>query len=477
LAYCFAEVRNHGKGGLDMQTDRKQYSKKEEVLRQAAEIAVKYVARIGERRVAPAASDLHNLAKFRERFPASPSDPMQVLGMLDEIGSPATVATTGGRYFGFVIGGTLPGSLAANWLAGAWDQNAGLRVMSPVAAELEEVALGWVCEVLGLPENCEGGLVTCATMANFTALVAARHALLARAGWNAEDDGMFGAPPIDVVVGDEVHASLLKALSLVGFGKQRLTRVEVDGQGRMRADKLPRLSERTILCIQAGNVNTGAFDPAAEICARAHEQGAWVHVDGAFGLWAAVSPKYRHLTEGFEQADSWATDAHKWPNLNYDSGVVLVKDGMSLRASMSMTAAYLEAGALREPMYHTPEASRRARGVELWAALKSMGREDLCSLVERTCAYAQRFAEGFRGAGFEVLNDVVINQVLVSFGSAEVTQKVIRAVQEDGTCWCGGTVWQGKSAMRVSVSSWATTEADVELSLKTILRIARACLS
>jgi glutamate/tyrosine decarboxylase-like PLP-dependent enzyme len=402
---------------------------------------------------------------------------MQVLGMLDEIGSPATVATTGGRYFGFVIGGTLPGSLAANWLAGAWDQNAGLRVMSPVAAELEEVALGWVCEVLGLPENCEGGLVTCATMANFTALVAARHALLARAGWNAEDDGMFGAPPIDVVVGDEVHASLLKALSLVGFGKQRLTRVEVDGQGRMRADKLPRLSERTILCIQAGNVNTGAFDPAAEICARAHEQGAWVHVDGAFGLWAAVSPKYRHLTEGFEQADSWATDAHKWPNLNYDSGVVLVKDGMSLRASMSMTAAYLEAGALREPMYHTPEASRRARGVELWAALKSMGREDLCSLVERTCAYAQRFAEGFRGAGFEVLNDVVINQVLVSFGSAEVTQKVIRAVQEDGTCWCGGTVWQGKSAMRVSVSSWATTEADVELSLKTILRIARACLS
>jgi glutamate/tyrosine decarboxylase-like PLP-dependent enzyme len=402
---------------------------------------------------------------------------MQVLGMLDEIGSPATVATTGGRYFGFVIGGTLPGSLAANWLAGAWDQNAGLRVMSPVAAELEEVALGWVCEVLGLPENCEGGLVTCATMANFTALVAARHALLARAGWNAEDDGMFGAPPIDVVVGDEVHASLLKALSLVGFGKQRLTRVEVDGQGRMRADKLPRLSERTILCIQAGNVNTGAFDPAAEICARAHEQGAWVHVDGAFGLWAAVSPKYRHLTEGFEQADSWATDAHKWPNLNYDSGVVLVRDGMSLRASMSMTAAYLEAGALREPMYHTPEASRRARGVELWAALKSMGREDLCSLVERTCAYAQRFAEGFRGAGFEVLNDVVINQVLVSFGSAEVTQKVIRAVQEDGTCWCGGTVWQEKTAMRVSVSSWATTEADVELSLAAILRIAHACQS
>jgi glutamate/tyrosine decarboxylase-like PLP-dependent enzyme len=458
---------------MTKQTSTNELSKRDELLRQAAEIARKYVQEIAERRVAPTKRDLDHLTRFREPFPNAPSDPMQILEKLDEIGSPATVATTGGRYFGFVIGGTLPASLAANWLAGAWDQNAGLRVMSPVAAELEEVVVRWVCEALGLPEKCEGGLVTCATTANFTALVATRQALLARAGWNVADDGMFGAPPIDVVVGDEVHASLLKALSLAGFGKKRLVRVEVDAQGRMRADKLPRLSERTILCIQAGNVNSGAFDPAAEICARAHEQGAWVHVDGAFGLWAAVSPKYRHLTDGFEQADSWATDAHKWPNVNYDSGIVLVKDGSALRAAMTMTAAYLEAGALREPMYHTPEASRRARGVELWAALKSMGREGLCCLVERTCAHARAFADGFRSAGFDVLNDVVINQVLVSFGSAETTEKVIRAVLEDGTCWCGGTVWQGKSAMRVSVSSWATTEADVELSLNAILRIAR----
>jgi glutamate/tyrosine decarboxylase-like PLP-dependent enzyme len=460
-----------------MQTVRKEWSNVEDVLRQTAERALRYVTGIGERRVAPAEKHLHHLAELREPLPASPSDPMQVLKQLDEIGSPATVATTGGRYFGFVIGGALPASIAANWLAGAWDQNAALRVMSPVAAELEEVALHWVCEALGLPEKCEGGLVTCATTANFTALAAARQALLARAGWNVVDDGMFGAPPIDVVIGDEVHASLLKALSLAGFGNKRLTRAAVDGQGRMRADKLPRLSERTILCIQAGNVNTGAFDPAAEICARAHEQGAWVHVDGAFGLWAAVSPKYHHLTEGFDQADSWATDAHKWPNVNYDSGIVLVKDGMALRAAMAMTAAYLQGGARREPMHHTPEASRRARGVELWAALKSMGREGLCSLIERTCSYAQRFAEGFRKAGFQVLNEVVINQVLVSFGSAEATQEVIRAVQEDGTCWCGGTVWQGKCAMRISVSSWATTEADVEGSLEAILRIARECLA
>ena len=460
---------------MTIQSVLNELSNRDELLRQAAEIARSYARGSCERRVAPAPNDLDNLAKFREPFPSAPTDPMQVLAKLDETGSPATMATTGGRYFGFVNGGTLPASLAANWLAGAWDQNAGLRVMSPVAAELEEVVLRWVCEALGLPANCEGGLVTCATMANFTALVAARQALLARAGWNVSDDGMFGAPPIDVVVGNEVHASILKALTLAGFGKKRLIRVEVDDQGRMRADKLPALNESTILCIQAGNVNTGAFDPAAELCARAHEQGAWVHVDGAFGLWAAASPKYRHHTKGFDQADSWATDAHKWPNVNYDSGIVLLKDGMALRAAMTMTAAYLEAGALREPMYHTPEASRRARGVELWAALKSLGRKGLSSLIERTCSHAQRFAEGFRQAGFDVLNDVVINQVLVSFGSSEVTQKVILAVQENGTCWCGGTVWHGKSAMRVSVSSWATTEADVDLSLKTISRLAQEC--
>src|SRR5277367_6903453 len=449
-------------------------AKRDMLLREAAETARKYSRGIGERRVAPSEKDLDRLQEFHEPFPGASSDPIDILRKLDQIGSPNTTASAGGRYFGFVNGGTLPASLAANWLAGAWDQNAALRAMSPVAAELEEVALAWVGEALGLPATCEGGLVTCATTANFTALVAARHALLARAGWNVEDEGMFGAPPIQVVVGDEAHASILKALGLAGFGKKRLARVEVDDQGRMRADKLPPLNDRTILCIQAGNVNTGAFDPAAEICALAHEQGAWVHVDGAFGLWASVSPKYRRLTEGFEQADSWATDAHKWPNVNYDSGIVVVRDGAALRSALTVTAAYLQAGGRREPMHHTPDSSRRARGVELWAALKSLGREGLCALIERTCAYAQRFADGFRTAGFEVLSDVVINQVLVSFGSAEVTPEVIRVVQEDGTCWCGGTVWQEKPAMRVSVSSWATTESDVELSLKAILRIARA---
>jgi glutamate/tyrosine decarboxylase-like PLP-dependent enzyme len=444
-----------------------------DVLSFAAERAQSYVRDIRERRVAPTEKDVAALSKFREAFPAESSDHCDVVAMLDEIGSPATVASTGGRYFGFVVGGSLPAAMAANWLACAWDQNAGLRVMSPVAAELEEVALQWVCEAFGLPAGCGGGLVTCATMANFAALAAARSELLARTGWNVADDGMFGAPPIEVVVGEEVHASVLKALNLAGFGKKRVTIVEADGQGRMRADKLPRLSERAIVCIQAGNVNTGAFDPAREICAQAQEQGAWVHVDGAFGLWATVSPKYKHLTEGFDMADSWATDAHKWPNVSYDSGIVIVRNPLALQSAMSLTAAYLEPGAQREPMHHTPEASRRARGVELWAGLKSLGRSGLQALIERTCAHAKRFAEGLREAGFDVLNDVILNQVLVSFRSAQNTREVIRRLQEDGTCWCGSTEWQGATAMRISVSSWVTTEEDVERSLQSIIRIAR----
>ena len=446
-----------------------------DVLNLAAERARKYVRELAERRVGPSDSAVTALAELHEPFPPSPSDPSEVIARLDQIGSAATVATTGGRYFGFVNGGMVPAALAANWLAAAWNQNATLRVMSPIAAELEEVVLRWVCEALGLPPECAGGLVTGATMANFTALATARCALLARAGWDVTADGMFGAPPIEVVVGAEVHASILKALSLAGFGRKRVTIVEADGQGRMLADRLPRLSERTIVCIQAGNVNTGAFDPAAEICQAATEQGAWVHVDGAFGLWARMSRQYEHLTQGFEKADSWATDAHKWPNVGYDSGLAIVRDGTALRASMGIAAAYLEPGSRREPMHHSPEASRRARGVELWAALKSLGKSGLCALIERTCAHAQRFAHGLRQAGFEVLNDVVINQVLVSFGRPEITQEVIRRVQQDGTCWCGGTVWQGKTAMRISVSSWATTETDVEQSLQAIIRLANEC--
>jgi glutamate/tyrosine decarboxylase-like PLP-dependent enzyme len=328
-------------------------------------------------------------------------------------------------------------------------------------------------DVLGLPRTCATGFVTCATMANFSALAAARHALLTRKGWDVEKHGLFGAPPITVVVGEEVHVSVLKALGLLGLGRDRVVRVPVDGQGRMRADALPPLDDHTIVCIQAGNVNTGAFDRADAIVPQARQAGTWVHVDGAFGLWAAAAPGRQQLLAGYADADSWATDAHKWLNVPYDSGVVFVREPQHLRSAMSMSAAYLVSGARRDPYDYTPEFSRRARGVEVWAALRSLGRGGLADLVERSCCHASRFADGLRAAGFAILNDVVINQVLVSFGDPETTRQVIAAVQADGTCWVGGTVWQGHTAMRISVSSWATTDDDVEQSLAAMLRVAQ----
>jgi glutamate/tyrosine decarboxylase-like PLP-dependent enzyme len=444
-----------------------------ELLRDTAARAARYAAEIGSRRVAPRAEEIARLDALGGALPQKPSDPAEVLALLDDVGSPATVASTGGRYFGFVTGGTVPAALAANWLAGAWDQNGAFSVMSPVAAKIEEIVLGWILDLLGLPPTCGAGFVTGTTTANFSALAAARTALLQRAGWNVEEDGLFGAPPIKVVVGAEVHVSLLKALSMLGLGRSRVVSVPADGQGRMRAESLPELDERTLVCIQAGNVNAGAFDPAGEICRRAHEAGAWVHVDGAFGLWAAVSPRYAHLLDGAGDADSWAVDCHKWLNVPYDSGIAVVRQAEHLRSAMILSAAYLEASGMREPCHYTPEASRRARGIELWAAIRSLGREGLAELVERNCRQAKMFAERLREAGFEILNEVVLNQVLASFGSAEETRRVIAEAQNEGTCWCGGTEWHGRAAMRISVSSWATTEDDVERSLAAIIRIAK----
>ncbi len=443
-----------------------------DLLEEATRRARRYLAGLEERRVSPAPDALEKLASFNEVLPEEPCDPIEVLTLLDEAGSPATMASAGGRFFGFVVGGSLPAALAANWLAGAWDQNAGIVVLSPIAAKLEEVALRWLLDVLQLPSGCGAGFVTCATQANFSGLAAARHALLARQGWNVEEQGLFGAPPLTVVVGDEVHVSVLKALSMLGLGRERVVRVPVDGQGRMRGDALPPLDENTIVCIQAGNVNTGAFDPAAEIIPQAKAAGAWVHVDGAFGLWAAAAPDRAHLVSGIAAADSWATDAHKWLNVPYDSGIVFVRDAQHLHAAMSVNAAYLVHGDTREPTHYTPDFSRRARGIEVWAALRSLGRRGLADMIERTCCHAARFAAGLSDAGYEVLNKVVLNQVLVSFGDDETTRCVIAAIQEDGTCWCGGTVWQGKTAMRISVSSWATTDEDVERSLDAMIGIA-----
>ena len=443
-----------------------------ELLADAAARGAAYIEEASDRRVAPSPSAVAALSELRSPFPESPSAAQDVLRLLDRLGSPATVGTVGGRYFGFVTGGALPASVAASVMVAAWDQNASLHVMSPAAAAFEDAALEWVRDVLGLPEASGGALVTGATMANLTGLAAARHALLERAGWDVEGDGLFGAPPLTVIVGDEVHVSLLKALQLLGLGRQRVHRVPADRQGRLRADALPALDGRSIVCIQAGNVNSGAFDPAAEVCRRAREAGAWVHVDGAFGLWAAASPAYRHLVAGFHDADSWATDAHKWPNVGYDCGLAYVRDPAILRAAMAMSAAYFAPAEHREPSQYTPEMSRRARGVELWAALRSLGRSGLAAVIDETCRQAQRLAAGLRERGFEILNDVVINQVLVSFGSADLTRAVIKRIQEDGTCWCGGTEWQGRVAMRISVSSWATTSGDIDASLAAIARAA-----
>jgi glutamate/tyrosine decarboxylase-like PLP-dependent enzyme len=445
----------------------------EHLLKTTAERAWRYRQGLNERKVAPTPEALQALSRLDEPLPEGPTDDEAVIALLDAIGSPATMASAGGRFFGFVVGSALPATVAANWLAAAWDQNAGIVVLSPIAAKLEEVAMRWMLDVLGLPPECGAGYVTCATQANFSGLAAARHALLARRGWDVETQGLFGAPPINVVVGQEVHVSVLKALTLLGLGRERVIRVPVDGQGRMRAEALPPLDDNTLLCLQAGNVNTGAFDPAADIIPQARAAGAWVHVDGAFGLWAAATPARTHLTQGFADADSWATDAHKWLNVPYDSGVVFVREPRHLHAAMAVNAPYLVIGEAREPEHYTPDFSRRARGVEVWAALRSLGRQGLADLIERTCRHATRFAEGLREAGYDVLNHVVINQVLVSFGDAETTRRVIAAIQSEGTCWAGATVWQGHTAMRISVSSWATTDEDVERSLKAMITVAR----
>ncbi|MEK6280170.1 MAG: aminotransferase class V-fold PLP-dependent enzyme [Acidobacteriota bacterium] len=443
------------------------------LLTETAERAIRYLESLPERRVAPSKAAVEALAAFRVPFPAEPIIPGSLLKQLDELGSPATMAMPGPRFFGFVIGGALPATVAANWLATAWDQNSGLYTTTPVTAELEQVALGWLLDVLQLPAESGGAFVTGATVANFTALAAARHAVLARVGWNVEADGLFGAPPITVVTSAETHPTVYKSLGMLGLGRNRIVKVPVDDQGRLRVESLPEITGPTIICVQAGNVNTGSFDPIEAVCERAHRASAWVHVDGAFGLWARAAPEHAYLAEGLEAADSWATDAHKWLNVPYDSGIAFVRDADSLRASMAITAEYLPTETeYRNPSDFTPELSRRGRGIEVWAALGSLGRSGLAEMIERNCRQARRFGEGFAAAGYEVLNDVVLNQVLVSFGEPEKTNRIISDIQTDGTCWCGGTVWQGRTAMRISVSCWATTDADVERSLESMLRIA-----
>jgi glutamate/tyrosine decarboxylase-like PLP-dependent enzyme len=435
-------------------------------LRRAAELAEEHLAGLAGRRVGARVTYEDAVAALDEPLPAEGEDAVAVVERLAAVVGPATVASPGPRYFGFVTGGALPAALAADWLVSAWDQNSFSRVSSPAAAAVEAVVERWALEALDLPRDAAVGFTTGATTANFTALAAARHAVLARVGWDVEADGLTGAPPIRVLVGEHVHASLLSAVRYVGLGADRAVHVAADDQGAMRADALRAAlgDGRTIVCAQAGEVGSGAIDPLEEIATAAHERGAWLHIDGAFGLWAAASPRLRHLTRGAELADSWAVDAHKWLNVPYDGALAIVADREAVRAAMSMRATYLPDEAGREPIDYVPEASRRARAVPVYAALRQLGRQGLADLVDRCCALARRLAAAMeRLDGAEVLNDVVLNQVLVRFGDDdETTRAVIDAVQRGGEAWLGGTVWHGRAAARVSVSNWSTTEEDID---------------
>ncbi len=437
---------------------------------QAAAYAYAYIDEVNERPVAPTPQALRDLALFDEGLPQSPQPADAILEQLHAYGSPATSAQLGGRYFGFVNGSALPAALAARWLADVWDQNAAMHLSSPIAAKLEQICEAWLVDLLNLPPTTAAGLVSGTSTATMCGLAAGRNWLLQKQGWDANSDGLFGAPPLRVVISEAAHASVFKGLALLGLGRKRVELAPADSQGRIDARRLPPLDGRTLLLLQAGNVNTGAFDDFSTLCRRANEAGAWIHIDGAFGLWAAASPTYGHLTQGMETAHSWSVDAHKTLNTPYDCGIILCKEREALAAAMQASGSYLHYSAQRDNMRYTPEMSRRARGVELWAALKFLGRDGVAELVDALCARAAQFAALLRANGFQVRNDVVFNQVLVAAETPPETEALLAAVQASGECWCGGTSWQGAPAIRLSVCSWATTPADIERALQAFIK-------
>jgi glutamate/tyrosine decarboxylase-like PLP-dependent enzyme len=442
----------------------------EQLLPHAGEAALSYLRTLPQRHVFPRPEELSGLARFDEPLSVAGRPPAETLDLLAEAGGGATTATAGGRYFGFVVGGALPVAVAASWLAAAWDQVAFNDVTSPVAVELERVAGRWVLELLGLPDDAYVGYVTGAATANFACLAAARSELLARQGHDVEADGLAGAPPLRVIASEEIHVTVLKALSLLGIGTSSIERVPTDAQGRMRPEQLRRLDETCIVVAQAGNVNSGGCDPFTELATRVTEAGAWLHVDGAFGLWALASPQRRRLLTGVERAHSWATDTHKWLNTPYDCGLAICALPEALHRAMAAQAPYLARGVRVAPKDMVPEFSRRARAIEVWAALRVLGRAGVADLVERCCRHAAAFADGLAAAGFEILNDVVLNQVVATIGTDSQLEAIVAAVQASGECWLGTTRWRGRTALRVSVSGWATTEADVRRSLAAIER-------
>lgn len=413
------------------------------------------------RRVFPTQDTLHQLNALPQHLPTNPTDLTTILDTLATTIAPATVLTTSGRYFGFVTGGSLPAATAANILATTWDQNAALSLMSPAATHLETIALNWIAQLLHIPATAAGTFVTGATMANFTGMVAARHKLLKDKGHNAELDGLFNAPAFPVVVGDEVHATVYKALAMLGLGRNRVIKVPTNSQGAMDPAHFPTLGEPALVCLQAGNVNTGALD-SPQLIDLAKQFNSWVHVDGAFGLWSPHA-KYTH-------ADSWATDGHKWLNVPYDSGIAFVKNPADLTGALAVTASYLNSDGAIEPIQKSPDSSRRARGIDAWAALLSLGEQGVRDMIETCCQHARTFASELNNKGVHILNEVNLNQVLAALDTEEKTTQWIDAIQQEGTCWAGSTIWRGRRAMRISVSSHATTQIDVERSIEVMLR-------
>jgi glutamate/tyrosine decarboxylase-like PLP-dependent enzyme len=458
------------KGIRNLQDEMQSQLDSHELFDQAKEYAFAYLNEMNDRNVFPTDMAINDLSLFDEPFPDEPGQQEKILELLHEKGSPATVCQIGGRYYGFVNGSSVPAALASKWLADVWDQNAAMFVSSPIVSQLESVCEKWIVELLQLPVGTAAGFVSGSSTAAFCGLACGRNELLKRQGWDVNEDGLFGAPPIRVILGAQAHGTIYKALSLLGLGRGRVETVPVDSQGRMIVSQMPALDGSCLVITQAGNVSSGAFDPISEICDRANAAHAWVHVDGAFGLWAAASKKKQYLTRGIEKADSWSLDAHKTLNAPYDCGIVLCKDREDLLSSMQISGAYIVNSDRRDNMHYTPEMSRRGRAVELWATLKSLGKNGVEDLVDRLCDHAELFAKLLQAQGFQVLNDVVFNQVLVSCASAELTRATLENIQRSGECWCGGSIWNGIPVIRISVCSWATTEVDVERSVAAFVK-------
>lgn len=441
-----------------------------DLFEQAKNYALEYMHSVLERPVYPGKEALEGLKAFREKMPDGPSDPHAILDKLHRYGSPATVAQTGGRYFGFVNGGIIPAALAAKWLSDAWDQNAAMYVTSPTVSVLEDVCENWLVELFGLPEKTVAGFVNGTSTATMCGLVAGRDYLLRRQGWDVNAQGLFGAPEVRAVLGVGAHSTVFKALSILGLGTERLIKVPADEQGRMRADQLPKMDDKTLLILQAGNVNSGSFDSFEELCRKASAAGAWIHIDGAFGLWAVASSKLNYLTRGMELADSWSVDAHKTLNTPYDCGIILCRHPEALTQALHMTGSYIICSESRDNMFYTLDMSRRARAVELWAALMALGRSGVAELVEDLQAKAAYFADSLSKAGFFIRNEVCFNQVLVSCGNSDLTNKTLKNIQASGECWCGGAEWQGEAVIRISVCSYRTTEADIDRSVQAFVQ-------